>query len=135
MQLWFLSVILNVIAGLVLVFSPEDASAPGDSAAPPAFFENRMFRLVVGCLAALVGLLKLGFASPRVAVVGDLLPAAAGLAAGFSLLVQFYAASSSIDVELPAFIRRFCFTDRKYIGIVCVIVSVLHFVFPQALFL
>ncbi|MDR1785289.1 MAG: hypothetical protein LBR23_02315 [Spirochaetaceae bacterium] len=135
MQLWFLSVILNVFCGLALIFSRggDGDSGEGVSAAP-SFFENTTFRLVLGILAVLVGILKLFVTMSRVPVIGDLLPALGGIAAGGSLLAQNYAASSS-GAELPAFLDRFCVREKKYIGIVSVIVGVLHFVFPQALFL
>jgi hypothetical protein len=139
MQLWFLSVLLNVLAGLVLIFSVTDAEGASDTpesfSTAPAFFENKTFRLVLGILCALVGVIKLGVTLTGVPVVGDLLPALAGIAAGGALLVDYYTNSSSLAVDFPAIVQKICFEDKKYLGIAAIIVAVLHFIFPRILFL
>jgi hypothetical protein len=139
MQLWFLSVLLNVFAGLVLIFSPrtDDGEMMDVSieSAAPAFFQHTTFRLVLGILCALIGIIKLFITLPGIPIIGDLLPALAGIVGGGSLLVDYYKNSSSLAVEFPAMVRKICIDDRKYAGIVCIIVAVLHFVFPKFYFL
>jgi len=138
MQLWFLSVLLNVLAGLVLIFSvsnPETSTEAADGfASAPAFFENKTFRLVLGILSVLAGVIKLGITQSHVPFLGDLLPALAGIAAGAALLVEYYSHSTSLSIELPDFLRLICIDEKKYLGIVCIVVAVLHFVFPKILF-
>jgi hypothetical protein len=68
-------------------------------------------------------------------VIGDFLPVLAGIAGGAALLVDFYVNSSTLEIELPVFVQKFCIDDRKYLGIACIIVAVLHFIFPQVIFL
>jgi hypothetical protein len=133
MQLWFLSVLLNVLSGLALVFFAEtDESSVEDSA--PAFFRHKTFRLALGILTALVGVVKLFAVINRPPVFGDLLPALAGIAGGGALLVGYFSASSA-GFEFPAIVRKICVDERKYVGIACVCAAVLHFVFPQVIFL
>jgi hypothetical protein len=143
MQLWFLSVLLNVFSGLVLVFSTRsgiEADADDESAAP-AFFQHPTFRFVLGILAALIGIIKLFVPIPRgdalsgIPVIGDLLPALAGIVGGGALLVDYYKNFSSLNIEFPAIVRKICIDNRKYAGIVCIIIAVLHFVFPRFYFL
>ena len=57
-QFYLLSVVLNAASGLLLVFSkqvPEDAAEA--SAAGLSFFETKNFRLVLGLLTALTGIM------------------------------------------------------------------------------
>jgi hypothetical protein len=139
MQLWFLSVLLNVLAGLVLIFTASSSEEPTETAdgfaSAPAFFENKTFRLVLGILCVLVGVIKLGVTQTRVPILGDLLPALAGIVSGGALLIEYYTHSSSLSVELPGFLRKICIDEKKYLGIVSIVVAVLHFIFPKILFL
>lgn len=117
-QFYFLSVLLNILAGLVLVYGKslvqkkneisvsgddlfDTAESDGaenattkDSVAYDAIhgtFENRTFRLVVGILAVFVGIMKiLSVFRNDIPVIGDLVPALAGLAGGAALLVEYY---------------------------------------------
>ena len=143
MQLWFLSVLLNVFSGLVLIFSAQtngEADAD-DASAAPAFFQHSTFRLVLGILCALIGIIKLFVSMPRgdalsgIPVIGDLLPALAGIVGGGALLVDYYKNFSSMSIEFPAIVQKICIDNRKYAGIVCIIIAVLHFIFPRFYFL
>jgi hypothetical protein len=143
MQLWFLSVLLNVFSGLVLIFSPRTngESDADDESAAPAFFQHKTFRLVLGILCVLIGIIKffvpipLGGALSGIPVIGDLLPALAGIAGGGALLVDYYKNFSSLGIEFPAIVQKICLDNRKYAGLVCIIIAVLHFVFPRFYFL
>ncbi|WP_296685394.1 hypothetical protein [Treponema sp. UBA3813] len=100
------------------------------------FLGDKTLQLVVGILSALTGLMKL--LSPiqyDVAVVGDLIPALAGLAAGAVLLLDWYQERSEVELSLPETIQNIYTGGRKYLGIFCIIAAVLHFIFPLVLFL
>jgi len=136
-QLYFLSIILNGLAGLLLVFGD---TIEGDSTAKGIrlFVSSGGFRLVLGILAALTGFLK--FLSPyndTTPILGDLLPAVAGIGAGFILIFGFYRENSvknndegNLDRIGDALLRY-----KKAAGVVLLVVAVLHFLFPPALFL
>ncbi len=96
-------------------------------------FNNQTFRLVVGILSVFVALMKL-LSSMDTPFVGDLLPAVAGFLCGFSLLLEFYIVSSGED-NIPENVKSIFIDSRKYIGIACLAVGVLHFVLPRILFL
>jgi len=136
-QLYLLSIILNGLAGFLLVFG----DAKKDDSAADGFkfvFSSWGFRLVVGILSAITGVLKL--LSPinnKVPVLGDMLPALAGLAGGFILIFSFYRENSSkngaggkLDLVGDTFLQY-----RKVAGVSLMVIAALHFLFPTALFL
>jgi len=136
-QLYFLSIVCNGLAGYVL-FSGSDIES-GDS--PNFSVKNPVFYLVLGIISAVVGILKILSPAPKVdfshgiIFLGDLLPAAAGIIAALMLIFGIYRHDSSskagelerIGVNLLAF--------RKPIGIGLFAVALLHFLFGQMLFL
>ena len=136
-QFYLLSVVLNAASGLLLVFSkqvPEDAAET--SAAGLSFFETKNFRLVLGLLTALTGIMKfLSVVQGDIPVIGDLIPAIAGISAGVCLLYEYYKASSSVSFSLPPFFEKLFIAGRKYMGIFCILAATRHFIFPRVLFL
>ena len=68
-------------------------------------------------------------------VIGDLVPALAGLAGGAALLVEYYVSSSAADSTIPDNIQTVFIDSRKYIGVFCLLAGLLHFVFPQVMLL
>ena len=97
--------------------------------------DNKNFKLVLGVLSVLVGLMKLlSVVQNDVPVIGDLLPSAAGLVGGFCILLDFYKNSSTVEMNPNKFVQ-FVSENQKSIGIFCIVVAVLHFIFPKVLFL
>ncbi len=173
LQFYFLSILLNVIAGLILVYAtdftskntvfPEnekndfenssdsiedsDKNTESDDSvfdkklsfainSKGTFFDDMTFRLVIAILSGLVGILKLlSTIQNDVPVIGDLIPAIAGLAACFALLVEYYIQKSTTEIKLPSVLNTVFINGRKYLGIFCIIAGVLHFIFPRVLFL
>lgn len=169
LQFYFLAVLLNVIAGLIFIYSesadslegfgassedasfdvsdsgetgetgadePKKAADSGFKSLAVSFLGDKTLQLVVGILSFLTGLMKL--LSPiqyDIAIIGDLVPALAGIAAGAVLLLDWYQERSDSELPLPDAILTMYTSGRKYLGIFCVIAAVLHFIFPRVLFL
>ncbi len=165
-QFYLLSILLNILAGLILVMLPplsqkDRASVPAkvedsdtleedpfaDVEAPlsetaaaknsgGAFqmltqVDSKLFRLVVGILSVFVGLMKLlSVYRNDLPIIGDLLPVLAGFAGGATLLIDYYLASTSEETILPPFVQSVLVDGRKYVGIACLAVAALHFLFP-----
>jgi hypothetical protein len=140
-QLYFLSIVFNGLSGFLFIFGDfgGNNSAEGDK---KFSFIGDGFRLVIGILAAVTGILKL-FApmkyegSSTIYILGDLLPALAGLAAGFILMFSFYR-EHSVQVDSEEKINGLGDTFLQYkkaAGIVILIIALLHFLFYGALFL
>lgn len=171
-QFYFLSVLINIIAGLVLVYGvnlasssskvikttvddfsgdidDEDPFAPLDSDAASgensqtvsdssvvAGMNSPVFRLIIGILAVFVALMKiLSVYAGDIPVVGDLLPALAGVLGGAALLIEYFVSTTSDDSAVPDNVRAIFIDSRKYIGVICIVAGVLHFVFPKVLLL
>lgn len=165
LQFYFLAVLLNVLAGLILVYAADftrgtslgapadgtdddldvEMAESGDSAggddggrlfAHESFMNDSLFRLVVGILAVFSGLLL--FVSPvqnDAPVVGDLVPALACICGGAALLLEFYANKLSTEIRLPFFLQVVMVTGRRYLGVFCIIAGIMHFIFPRVMFL
>lgn len=152
LQFYFLSILLNLVTGLLLFcekdqvqddfpgdeFAFSDDTTGGSSFTNPilGFMESKNFKLVLGVLSVLVGLLKLlSVVQNTTPVLGDLFPALAGLVGGFCVLLQFYMETNSIDYAPNSFLQTIFVENRRIIGICCLVVATLHFVFPKVLFL
>lgn len=172
-QFYFLSVLFNIIIGLVLMYgrdltaysadgdggedlpstvdafdSDDDSFGDLDEAeadVPPArpsgrkgslesfsLFNNRAFRLVTGVLSIFVAVVKL--LSPMdVPFIGDIVPALAGLLGGFAFLVEYYMISS--DGSLNETVESIFVDSRKFLGLICLAVGVIHFLIPRVILL
>ncbi|MCL2472845.1 MAG: hypothetical protein FWF26_04120 [Treponema sp.] len=134
LQFYFLSIVLNALAGYLL-FTGDDNNVlelkEGFS------MKDETFKLVVGILTAVTGLLKL--LSPvegDIPVIGDIVPAVVGLLAGFLLIFGYYQNRSSIELsEHAEKIDRVLGKNKKIIGVIALIVAALHFLFPKVLLL
>ena len=141
-QLYFMSVLLNGIIGFLFIFEDTGENDSIEKSMKFSFFSGG-FRLILGILTALTGLLKLFLpvkgdtAFTGIPILGDFIPALAGIAGGFVLLFGFYkehTAGSGKENDLDrigdAFLRY-----KKVSGFVIAAIALLHFLFPKALFL
>ena len=100
---------------------------------------NSTFRLVLGFLTGATGILKLLSPSERPLILGDLIPALAGIAAAFILIFGFYREhASSGGLENEGRLDRIGDTFLRYkkiAGVGLLAVALLHFLFPAVLFL
>lgn len=123
MQVYFLSVLLNALAGIILIKGNNSEGS---------LLSNRQVRLVIGVLAVVVGFLKLFIVvQPDIIILGDLLPVIAGVAGGANILIDYYREYTTVEISLNAFFEKLFVSGRKYVGIICIIISVLHFLFPR----
>ncbi|MCL1958992.1 MAG: hypothetical protein FWF68_05280 [Spirochaetes bacterium] len=134
-QLYFLSILCNALSGYVLFAGNDNES----SKKPLSFTDNPTFSLVLGILSAVTGVLKL--LSPtvdRIPIIGDLVPAISGVAAGLVLIFGIYrqsTPSSSTSTNSLDSLAGTILTFRKPFGLGLLAVALLHFLFPEALFL
>jgi len=123
LQFYFLSVFFNLLTGFVLINEQKHFIEL-------AVFEERVFRIILGAVTAVTGLIKLFVVVHTSAViVGDFIPALAGVAAGITLLIQ------DQNAQLPEWFKKIFITNKFIVGIVAFAAAILHFVFPGALFI
>ena len=156
-QFYLLSVLLNALTGLVLVYAtdflkknaeknnyvpmskddddfmfdsdPDDDSA-GEDLFGRSFLDDMNFRFVLGLLTTFVGFVKLLASMGPYPVFDDFFPGLAGIVGGLIVLLEFIAVRRS-DIILPEFIEDFCIAGRKIVGICCIAAAVLHFLLPK----
>jgi len=133
-QLYFLSILCNGFCGYILL---NDSDGGSDNI--KISFNNPVFHLVLGILCIVTGFLKL--LSPSIGgipILGDLIPSAAGVFGGFLLIFGIYRKDKMTDLvpegSLDIFARSLM-QYRKTIGLGMIAVTIIHFLFPQALFL
>ncbi|MCL2044512.1 MAG: hypothetical protein FWG89_10275 [Treponema sp.] len=141
MQLYFISILVNGFIGFLLIFIRTGGNYSSNKNSKFSLAAGG-FRLLLGIIAAIVGVLKLFIPvesrnGHSIYILGDLLPALAGIAAGFVLIFDFYRENSSkinTDGQLDRIGDQFI-NHKKIIGFSLIAVSVLHFFFPAGLFL
>jgi hypothetical protein len=130
---YFLTILLNGITGYILAFSSEEIQ---DENGFSFNFSNGTFRLVVGCVSILTGLLKILSPVPgNIPVVGDIVPALANIGGGFILVFDYYRNRSTLASEAADKLGDFIGANRKRAGFISLGAAVLHFIFYPVLFL
>ena len=134
LQFYFLSIFLNALSGYLLITGDSDRVLEFKG---KFSFSDETFKLIIGVLSAVTGLLKL--LSPiegDIPVIGDLIPAICGFLTGFVFIFEYYRNRSTLDEsENTDKIDRVLIRNKKIIGIAAVTVAVLHFLFPKVLLL
>lgn len=146
-QFYFLLVLLNIIAGIILISTDnstelditsidEDDSKKKnvkDALENDSIFTNENFGLITGALCALISFITLFFSYSKtgksIPIIGDLLPSVLGLCGGATILLDYYSKSFA-DHDLPDFIETVFFNNKKYIGFGCIIAAIIHFMIP-----
>jgi hypothetical protein len=138
-QLYFLSILCNGLSGYILFAGSEGGTSENSRFS----LNGPTFHLVLGIMSAATGILKLLSPSPLtdgkvILLFGDLVPAAAGVIAGLLLIFGIYRQDKSTVSETTKTLDAAAASllhFRKSIGIGLLAVSLVHFLFPQALFL
>ncbi|MDR0475256.1 MAG: hypothetical protein LBH43_16485 [Treponema sp.] len=136
-QIYFLSIFFNVLSGYFLISGEEEGVSELRSKLSLSAVKDETFKLILGILTMVIGLLKL--LSPiegDIPILGDLVPAAAGFAAGFILVYEYYKGRALEDAgEGIESLSSVLIRNKKIIGFVVIAAAALHFLFPRALFL
>ncbi|MDR0494550.1 MAG: hypothetical protein LBG95_02830 [Treponema sp.] len=138
-QIYFLSIVFNGLAGFLFIFGDSGEGNSAENTNRRLSFVGDGFRLILGILTAITGILKLLLPMPpRIPILGDFVPAIAGIAAGFMLIYGFYRDRSSESIDSQEKINHFAeifLRHRKMAGIILLACAALHFLFPNAFFL
>jgi uncharacterized membrane-anchored protein len=136
-QFYFLSILFNALTGYVLGIEQkgnEDEDSPERRI--QSSLRNDTFRLVLGVLTMVTGLLKLlSSTKGDIPVIGDLIPAIAGLGAGFVLVFEYYNARSALNTEKSENLALFLEHNQRWMGFIAIAAAALHFLFPSVLLL
>jgi len=138
LQFYLLSIVVNALAGYILFSNDEKSSLEFRSSFTSEMaLNNETFRLVLGILAAVTGLMKI--LSPiegDIPVLGDLLIAITGFFSGFILIYEYYRNRSALEASNTSEgFGNALVSNKKIIGIAAIVTAVLHFIFPRVLLL
>ncbi len=132
-QFYALSVVINVLCGLLLTLE-ENEKRTGVMSRLRKALDDRGVKFALGIGALVVGVFKiLTPIAGDVPVIGDLLPALAGVAVGGVFLTEFYRRSSDVSTETVQKLDSTLLVNKRYIGILAVGSGILHFLMPGVL--
>ena len=135
-QFYFLSIVCNIFAAFALAPEQLEDKLPVVSDCMGRLLERKGFSAGIGMAALVVGVFKLlSVTEGDVVVVGDLLPALAGILGGGSLVFDYYKGKSTVEAPAAAFLESVLTKNRTLWGLTALIAAVLHFFFPAVLFL
>jgi len=129
-QFYALSVFINIIIGSLLSIDGKSEEA-GFFSRLKDVLEDRGFKFSLGILSLIIGLFKI--LTPTrgdIPVVGDLMPAVAGIVLGGVLLLEFFRTKSDVSSEAISKIEGAVAQNRKFIGITGIVIGILHFLMP-----
>ena len=136
-QLYVLSILCNGLAGYVLFSLKDD-----DIDSVPLSLNNPTFHLALGILSFVTGVLKLLSPIPSsinaargVLIIGDLLPAAAGIAAGIVLIFGLYRRNVSVSSGGLDQIGKNLLAFRRPVALGLFAAAVIHFILGELIFL
>ncbi|MCL2264420.1 MAG: hypothetical protein FWC22_00125 [Treponema sp.] len=136
-QLYVLSILCNALAGYVLFSFKED-----DFENTPISLNNPTFHLALGILSLVTGVLKILSPIPSsidaargVLIIGDLIPAAAGIIAGLALIFGLYRQGSSFGTGKLDQLGMNLLAFRKPIALGLFIAALSHFILGELILL
>ena len=136
-QVYFLSILCNGLSGFLLFTGLNDDNIIEVGTSDKFSLRNPTFHLILGIICGVTGILKLLLpTAENIVFIGDLIPALAGIAAGIVFIFGIFRQSSAVTGKgtldrLGEFLLYF----KKTLGIALMVIALLHFLFPQALFL
>ncbi|MBN2658129.1 MAG: hypothetical protein JXR86_13800 [Spirochaetales bacterium] len=136
LQIYFLSVLTNIVAGLTISSKFLSTKIDGFLVFSEKM-ENRMFRVVLGSITLLTGLFALlNHSETSMAILGDLLPAVTAMAMGLILFINyFFSGEENGDNKFVQSVKELTDKYGNVLGIAGIIVGLIHFLIPTALFL
>lgn len=136
LQFYLLSVVMNIIAGIVLSAGFIDEKLSFVSGMKEYFDGKPGVKLTIGVITFIVGFFKLLSVIPgEVPIVGDLLPSLGGLIMGCALFLDYYKSRSSVASSFVDGAEKLILNNRNVVGISGIVIGALHFLLPRVLFL
>jgi len=134
-QLYLLTVLTNILAGHALASGFLDTRFKRLSK-HTSFAKNGLYRIILGTVSVLVGIINLFPNYPGdIAILGDLLPSAGGIAGGILLWTDYIRSRKSVaqtkTAEVAEKIEKISVPYLNVIGLLLVLIGILHAVFVQ----
>ncbi|MGO9411298.1 MAG: hypothetical protein ACLQCB_11175 [Spirochaetia bacterium] len=136
LQFYLLSVVANLVASLTLAGDYFGERMPFLKCFAEAR-SSRSARITIGVAALVVGIIKLFVLAPgeNVIILGDFLPAVTGIILGGVLLAEINQGKVAQAGEPIRKLSHTALTYRVPVGIAGIIITFLHFLFPNMMIL
>jgi hypothetical protein len=135
-QVYLLSVVTLVLASVALGYDRLDERFKISSFFSETVFKGVGFQLGLGIVTLLVGFFQLlTVAEGDVKVVGDLVPALAGMVLGGTLIVVYYKEKTTEESGTLDTLDRLLVQNAPNLAYVGLVVAALHFLLHRVLFL
>lgn len=124
-QIYFLSVLLNILVGLFLIYENKIENSN-------LIIQKPLLIMILGFASIIVGIIKLFVvAQPDIVIIGDLLPAVFGIVGGFCILLNYFLLYGKNEIILKPVVQKIFVDWKKTIGVLTLVVGILHFIIPQ----
>ena len=133
LQIYFLAVLFNILAGLILCSDNIKEKIPALSGLME-FLSGKEVRKVIGIGTLIAGIFKL-MLPVGVPFLGDFIPAITSMGLGIALLLEIFKENSSISSERIQKLDDMLSTYKNTIGGIGIFVAVVHFFFAAVPFL
>jgi hypothetical protein len=128
-QIYLLSVVGNILAGLVLSAEHLSKKMPLFKQLDN-FFKNIGVRVALALAVFIVALIQLIWPYDGIPL-GDLLPMTAGLVCGFTLVYDFLRGKSDVQTKTLVTLDKIFVENKFLIGIGAIIIAFLHFLLME----
>ena len=107
-QIYFLSVLLNILVGLFLIYENKIQNSN-------FVIQKPLLIMILGFSSIIVGIIKLFVvAQPDIIFIGDLLPAVFGIGGGFCILLNYFLLYGKNEIILKPFVQKWYFDFRRW---------------------
>lgn len=135
-QVYLLSVVTLILASVALGFEQLEERLRVGSFFNAAVFTSQAFRFGLGVVTLLVGFFQFLSVHPDDTIIlGNLVPAAAGMVIGGTLVLGYYREKSTVESSFVDRLDRIFLRNAANFAYLGLLVAVLHFFFHRVLFL
>ena len=130
-QIYFLSIILNLLAGLALSADFMGEKISGFDKLKEFIEQQSPVNIILGISVCVIGLLKLASPiSPGFFFIGDLIPGLAAIFSGATLLFLYFKNKSDVTSKLVDTLENILIRNKSIIGVTTFASAILHFLLP-----
>lgn len=134
-QMYLLSILTIVLSSAAAGYDRLNERLNIGSFLGEDLFKRGTFRFGLGLVTFIIGFFRLLFVTGgSLPILGDLLPAAAGIVLGGTLVLDYYNGKSSEQARFPVLDRVFVQNASNF-AVLGLLIALLHFLLPAALFL
>jgi hypothetical protein len=128
-QLYVLCIIFNMIGGLILTSEYLLDRFKGFSKIND-LINTKGSKLVIGIICVVIGVFKMFSPKDGIPIIGDLLPSAASLGIGATLIFDFMKETANVSSETLARIDELVLSNKIIIGFAGMGITIIHLLFP-----